>query len=370
MSRAVDRDRRDREPPGCARPRSRGPLVYRHAASRYSTVHLAFDIFQGIGVAAAVGIRPFLPALAAGALAAGDVEIHFDHTDFSFLQSAPFLLAMAVCAIVLALLERRVGTGAARARDPPGSSWPRRRWRSARCSSRARCAAATTRSGRGSSAGSCARRSASRPRARCSRALAPGSARTPLLPLFAEGSALLIAVLSVLAPPVGVIALLAAAVAAVGRPPARGSEVRGSCGSSGEQEARPGRDRRAQAVDARAGDRLGPRPGAAPDPSRRACYVADCVAAFPSVTPVCAATITTGDGPRPPSDPEHELVPPRGGPLRRVRLELLGQPPVRRAALADRHRVPDERRASLEGRRDRLRVARRRGRSTPRARPT
>jgi len=70
-------------------------------------VHLAFDIFQGIGVAAAIGIRPFLPALATGALAAGDVELHFDHTDFSFLQSAPFLLAMAVCAIALVLLERR-----------------------------------------------------------------------------------------------------------------------------------------------------------------------------------------------------------------------------------------------------------------------
>src|SRR5437660_12005023 len=86
------------------RPRSRGPLVYRHAPSRYSTVHLAFDIFQGIGVAAAVGVRPFLPALAAGALATGDVEIHFDHTDFSFLQSPAFLLPMAVGAVRLALL--------------------------------------------------------------------------------------------------------------------------------------------------------------------------------------------------------------------------------------------------------------------------
>ena len=62
-------------------------------------MHLVFDIFQGIGVAAAVGIRPFLPALAVGALAAGDVEIHFDHTDYSFLQSAPFLLVMVVGAI-------------------------------------------------------------------------------------------------------------------------------------------------------------------------------------------------------------------------------------------------------------------------------
>jgi uncharacterized membrane protein YgdD (TMEM256/DUF423 family) len=71
-------------------------------------VHLVFDIFQGIGVAAALGIRPFLPALAAGALAAGNVQINFDHTDYSFLESAPFLLAVALAAIALALLERRV----------------------------------------------------------------------------------------------------------------------------------------------------------------------------------------------------------------------------------------------------------------------
>lgn len=72
-------------------------------------MHLVFDIFQGLGLAAAVGIRPFAPALAAGALAAGDVELHFNGTDFSFLQSAPFLLAMAVGAILLALAERRLG---------------------------------------------------------------------------------------------------------------------------------------------------------------------------------------------------------------------------------------------------------------------
>jgi hypothetical protein len=70
-------------------------------------MHLVFDIFQGIGIAAAVGIRPFLPALAVGALAAGNVEIHFKGTDYSFLQHAPFLAAMAVAAIVLAALERR-----------------------------------------------------------------------------------------------------------------------------------------------------------------------------------------------------------------------------------------------------------------------
>jgi hypothetical protein len=70
-------------------------------------MHLAFDIFQGIGIAAAVGIRPFLPALAVGALAAGSVQIHFNGTDYSFLQSGPFLAVVAVGAIVLVVAERR-----------------------------------------------------------------------------------------------------------------------------------------------------------------------------------------------------------------------------------------------------------------------
>jgi uncharacterized protein DUF4126 len=73
-------------------------------------VHLVFDIFQGIGVAAAVGIRPFLPALAVGALGAGDVQIDFSHSSFSFLQSTPFLLGMVVGAFALALIERRLGS--------------------------------------------------------------------------------------------------------------------------------------------------------------------------------------------------------------------------------------------------------------------
>ena len=72
-------------------------------------MHLVFDIFQGIGVAAAVGIRPFLPSLVVGALAAGDVQIDFAHSDFSFLQSAPFLLAMVLGAVLVAFAERRLG---------------------------------------------------------------------------------------------------------------------------------------------------------------------------------------------------------------------------------------------------------------------
>jgi hypothetical protein len=70
-------------------------------------VHLAFDIFQGIGVAAAVGIRPFLPSLVVGALATGDIQIDFAHSSYSFLQGGPFLLVMAVGVAILAFVERQ-----------------------------------------------------------------------------------------------------------------------------------------------------------------------------------------------------------------------------------------------------------------------
>jgi Domain of unknown function (DUF4126) len=70
-------------------------------------MHLAFDIFQGLGIAAAVGIRPFLPALVVGALAAGGVQISFAHTDFAFLQEAVFLFALVVGTVALGLVERR-----------------------------------------------------------------------------------------------------------------------------------------------------------------------------------------------------------------------------------------------------------------------
>ena len=71
-------------------------------------MHLVFDIFTGIGVAAAVGIRPFLPGLVVGALAAGDIQIDFAHSDYSFLQSGPFLLVMVIGVVLLAVMERRI----------------------------------------------------------------------------------------------------------------------------------------------------------------------------------------------------------------------------------------------------------------------
>jgi hypothetical protein len=70
-------------------------------------VHLVFDIFQGIGIAAAVGIRPFLPALAVGGLGAADAQIDFDHTSYSFLEQGPFLLVMVIGVVLLGVTERR-----------------------------------------------------------------------------------------------------------------------------------------------------------------------------------------------------------------------------------------------------------------------
>lgn len=70
-------------------------------------MHLVFDIFQGIGVAAAVGMRPFLPALAVGALGAADAQIDFSHSSYSFLEQAPFLLVMVIGVVLLGVSERR-----------------------------------------------------------------------------------------------------------------------------------------------------------------------------------------------------------------------------------------------------------------------
>jgi hypothetical protein len=74
---------------------------------------LILDLLQGAGVAAAIGIRPFLPVLLSGALAAADVGLDFDGTDFSFLETWPFLLAVLVLVMALDLVGRRAGRDAA-----------------------------------------------------------------------------------------------------------------------------------------------------------------------------------------------------------------------------------------------------------------
>jgi hypothetical protein len=61
---------------------------------------LVLDILQGLGLASAVGLRPFLPALLAGALASGDIGLDFDGTQFAFLESPIWLLALVLALIV------------------------------------------------------------------------------------------------------------------------------------------------------------------------------------------------------------------------------------------------------------------------------
>jgi Domain of unknown function (DUF4126) len=70
------------------------------------------DLLQGAGLAAAIGIRPFLPVLLAGALASADLGLDFDGTDFSFLETWPFLLAVLVLVMALDLVGRRAGRDA------------------------------------------------------------------------------------------------------------------------------------------------------------------------------------------------------------------------------------------------------------------
>jgi hypothetical protein len=70
-------------------------------------MHYLLDLLQGLGIAAAIGIRPFLPTLLAGALAAGDTGLDFDHTKFSFLEQPGFLLGVLVAVAVLGFIERR-----------------------------------------------------------------------------------------------------------------------------------------------------------------------------------------------------------------------------------------------------------------------
>lgn len=170
-------------------------------------MHLVFDILQGAGLAAAVGLRPFLPALAAGALARGDLGIDFEGTSFAFLESTGFLLAMVVGVVVTAFLERRVND----ALDQPPAWY----------------VAGLVSLGLGALlfAGSLADRGyewwpgllggvACALLAIAARRSLFGRVRTRLdddaraaLPLFAEGAAVLLAVLAVLVPPVSLLAL-------------------------------------------------------------------------------------------------------------------------------------------------------------------
>jgi Domain of unknown function (DUF4126) len=70
-------------------------------------VEFVLDLLQGAGIAAAVGIRPFLPVLLVGALASADLGVDFDGTSFAFLEEWPFLLGVLVLVSIAELARRR-----------------------------------------------------------------------------------------------------------------------------------------------------------------------------------------------------------------------------------------------------------------------
>jgi hypothetical protein len=77
-------------------------------------VHTVLDYLQAFGLGLAVGVRPFLAVLVAGALATANAGVDFDGTAFSFLEQPWWLVAMAA-ALLLSFLAR------ARLESPP---WP------------------------------------------------------------------------------------------------------------------------------------------------------------------------------------------------------------------------------------------------------
>jgi hypothetical protein len=66
-------------------------------------------LLQGLGIAAAIGIRPFLPVLLVGALAAANLGVDFEGTDFSFLEGSGFLLVIVALVAVFGFIDRRRG---------------------------------------------------------------------------------------------------------------------------------------------------------------------------------------------------------------------------------------------------------------------
>jgi hypothetical protein len=165
------------------------------------------DICQGAGLAAAIGIRPFLPALLAGALAAGDLGLDFGGTDYSFLEAPGFLAALVVALVALILASRRLGERrlgwallaaglllgalefAGSLADRDHTAWPGLIGGAA-CAALAALAVAPLLERVGARLDAAARAT---------------------LPLYAEGAALALAGLSVLAPPASLLALAALA---------------------------------------------------------------------------------------------------------------------------------------------------------------
>jgi hypothetical protein len=72
-------------------------------------VHLFLDICQGLGLAAAAGIRPFLPAIVAGIYSQANWGFDVGGTSYSFLES-PVWLGCVAALMVLTFALRRSGS--------------------------------------------------------------------------------------------------------------------------------------------------------------------------------------------------------------------------------------------------------------------
>ncbi len=79
-------------------------------------MQLLIDILQGAGLSGAAGIRPFLPALVAGALATADFHVgifdnafglDYEGTPFEFLEQPGWLLAVVLALIAVVIAQRR-----------------------------------------------------------------------------------------------------------------------------------------------------------------------------------------------------------------------------------------------------------------------
>ena len=70
-------------------------------------MEFVLDLLQGAGIAAAIGIRPFLPVLLVGALASADAGVDFEGTSFAFLEEWPFLLGVLLLVLAIEMVLRR-----------------------------------------------------------------------------------------------------------------------------------------------------------------------------------------------------------------------------------------------------------------------
>jgi hypothetical protein len=77
---------------------------------------LTIDILMGFGLALAAGIRPFLPALVAGAASRADFFLDVGGTPFAFLEQTWWLALMAAATVAGLLLRDRI------AASPPATA--------------------------------------------------------------------------------------------------------------------------------------------------------------------------------------------------------------------------------------------------------